>query len=103
MTRDLWLEAHSYLRPVADLSAQVDRAADGIDVLDARMPDWDDYRLDFLAGVPLLSSADAADALRAATVATRAALAKRDGVSVDEVHPGAWGAFFLLGRGALRL
>ena len=60
MTRDLWLEAHSYLRPLADLSAQVDRAAAGIEVLDARIPDWDDYRPDFLAGVPLLSSADAA-------------------------------------------
>ena len=60
MTPDLWLEAHSYLRPLANLSAQVDRAAAGIEVLDARIPDWDDYRLDFLAGVPLVSSADAA-------------------------------------------
>ena len=60
MTPDPWLEAHSYLRPVADLSAQVDRAAAGIEVLDARIPDWEDYRADFLAGVPLLSSADAA-------------------------------------------
>ena len=60
MTRELWLETHSYLRPLADLSAQVDRAAAGIEVLDARIPDWDDYRLDFLAGVPLLSSADVA-------------------------------------------
>jgi hypothetical protein len=40
MTQDLWLEAHSYLRPLADLSAQVDRAAAGIEVLDARIPDW---------------------------------------------------------------
>ena len=39
MTRELWLEAHSYLRPLADLAAQVDRAADGIPVLDARIPD----------------------------------------------------------------
>ena len=31
-----------------------------IDVLDARIPDWEDYRADFLAGVPLLLSADAA-------------------------------------------
>ena len=60
MTRDLWLEGHSYLRPLADLSAQVHRAAEGIDVVGARIPDWDDYRLDFLAGVPLLSSANAA-------------------------------------------
>jgi len=60
MTRELWLEAHSYLRPVADLAAQVDRAVEAIDVLDARVPELDDYRTDFLAGVPLLSSADAA-------------------------------------------
>jgi len=59
VTRELWLEAHSYLRPVADLSAQVDRAAAGIEILDARNPNWDEYRPDFLAGVPLLSSAEA--------------------------------------------
>ena len=61
MNLDLWLEAHSYLRPVADLSAQVDRALSGIDVLDTRIPDWEDYRADFLAGVPLLESAAAVD------------------------------------------
>jgi len=60
MVRDAWLEAHSYLRPVADLAAQVERAAAGIEILEARIPDWDDYRPDFLAGVPVLSSADAA-------------------------------------------
>jgi FdhE protein len=60
MTRDLWLETHSYLRPLGDLSSQVDRAAAEIAIFDARIPDWDDYRSDFLAGVPLLSSADAA-------------------------------------------
>ena len=60
MTPDRWIETHAYLRPVADLSAQVMRAAAGIDVLDARIPDWEDYRADFLAGVPLLSSADGA-------------------------------------------
>src|SRR5688572_30587629 len=58
MTPDLWVEAHAYLRPVADLAAEVDRAAAGIDVLQARVPDWEDYRADYLAGVPLLSSAD---------------------------------------------
>ena len=60
MTPELWLEAHSYFRPLADLSAQVDRAAAGIDVLDARIPDWEDYRADFLVGVPLLPSTAAA-------------------------------------------
>jgi FdhE protein len=60
MSPDAWLEAHSYLRPVADLVAEVDRATSGIEHLEARIPDWDDYRHDFLAGVPLLSSADSA-------------------------------------------
>ena len=54
------METHAYLRPLADLSAEVDRAAAAIDVLDARIPDWDDYRADFLAGVPLLRSTAAA-------------------------------------------
>ena len=57
MTADSWVEAHSYLRPVAELSAAVERAAAAIEVLQARVPDWDDYREDYLAGVPLLSSA----------------------------------------------
>jgi FdhE protein len=60
MTRDLWLEGHAYLRPLADLSAQVERAAAEVEVLEARAPDWEDYREDFLTGVPLLTSADAA-------------------------------------------
>jgi FdhE protein len=60
MTPDLWLETHSYFGPLAELSAQVDRAAAGIDVPDARIPDWEDYRADFLAGVPLLPSTAAA-------------------------------------------
>ena len=59
MAMNAWLEAHAYLRPVAELSAEVDRAAAGIEVLDAHIPDWDGYRMDFLAGVPLVSSADA--------------------------------------------
>ena len=60
MTPALWLEAHAYLRPLAELSALVERAAAEIEVLEARAPDWEDYRADFLAGVPLLTSADAA-------------------------------------------
>jgi FdhE protein len=74
MTPDLWLEAHSYLRPLADLLAQVDRAAAGIDVLDARIPDWEDYRADFLAGVPLLPSTAAAVDLEPGGRMTRALL-----------------------------
>jgi len=60
MMHDPWLEAHAYLRPVAGLSAEVNRAAAGIEGLVAPIPDWEDYRSDYLAGVPLLSSAAAA-------------------------------------------
>jgi FdhE protein len=60
MTPDSWLEAHAYLRPIAELSAEVDRAAAAIDTPEAPLPDWEDYRPDFLAGVTLLHSGDAA-------------------------------------------
>jgi FdhE protein len=56
MTPELWLETHSYLRPLADLSAQVDQAAAGIEVAEPRIPCWENYRADFIAGVPLLPS-----------------------------------------------
>jgi FdhE protein len=60
MTPNAWLEAHAYLRPLAELSAEVDRATAEIGIPEATVPDWDDYRADFLAGVTLLHSADAA-------------------------------------------
>ena len=60
MTRDQWLEAHPYLRPLADLTAEVERLAAELEAPAVRAPDWDDYRDDFLAGVPLLASAEAA-------------------------------------------
>ena len=59
MTRTSWLEAHPYLRPVADLAAEVETSLATLDVRPALISHWDDYRHDFVAGVPLLSSADA--------------------------------------------
>jgi FdhE protein len=84
MTPDSWLDTHAYLRPVAELSAEVDRAADAIGILEAPVPDWDDYRADFLAGVTLLQSADAAVDLEpggqaAAALIERLALARSSG------------------------
>ena len=38
MTPDLWLEAHSYFRPLADLSAQVDRAARNVRIRNRVVP-----------------------------------------------------------------
>lgn len=60
MTTDAWVEAHAYLRPLAELSAVIDRAVMEIGIPEPPLPNWDDYRADFLAGVPLLQSTDAA-------------------------------------------
>jgi FdhE protein len=60
MTPDSWLAAHSYLRPVADLAAEVDRATAALEIVQAPVPDWTNYSADFIAGVPLLHSAAAA-------------------------------------------
>ena len=84
MTPDSWLEAHAYLRPVAELSAEVDRAAAAIETLQAPIPDWESYRPDFLAGVTLLHSADAAIDVEpggrtAAALIERLALARSSG------------------------
>ena len=60
LTRDSWLDAHPYLRPVGELCAEVERAAASLDVETPRLPDWGDYRDDFGEGVPLLRSPGAA-------------------------------------------
>src|SRR5687767_10622928 len=60
MIADRWLEVHPYFRPLADLVAHVDRAAAGIEIRHARVPDWEDYDADYRAGVTLLTSADTA-------------------------------------------
>jgi FdhE protein len=84
MTPESWLEAHAYLRPLAELSAEVERAAAEIAIPEAPLPDWDDYRADFLAGVTLLQSTDAAVDLdpggrMAAALIERLALARSSG------------------------
>jgi FdhE protein len=53
---ETWLEAHPYLRRVSDLCALVERAAAESTVPPAADPDFDGYRGDYLAGVPLLKS-----------------------------------------------
>jgi FdhE protein len=60
MTPDSWLEAHSYLRPLAEFAAEVAGTAAAIDTPQALLPDWEDYRPDFLDGVTLLHSPGAA-------------------------------------------
>jgi len=83
MTPHSWVEAHAYLRPIAELSAEVDRANAALGIPPAPVPDWADYRADFLAGVSLLQSADVAIDL-APGGRTAAALIER----LAAAHPG---------------
>jgi len=59
LNADGWVAAHEYLRPVAQLRALVDRAAAELQSgtrSAAAAPSRDEYREEFLAGVPLLHS-----------------------------------------------
>ena len=60
LTRDGWLEAHPYLRPVGELCGRIERAAAELPSETPAIPDWDDYASDYRAGVPLLASPYAA-------------------------------------------
>ncbi len=57
MTLKDWLIGHPYLRPVAQVRARITAAAGAAAVVPPASPDWDAYRADFAAGVPLLASA----------------------------------------------
>jgi FdhE protein len=59
LTRDGWLEAHPYLRPIGEFSARVERATSELVPESASIPNWDDYRDEYLVGIPLLHSAEA--------------------------------------------
>ncbi len=78
MSRDAWLEAHAFLRPVASLVARVDAALAGVETEAARIPDWDTYAEDFGAGVPLLSSLAASIDLESSGRAVVALVEKLD-------------------------
>jgi len=113
MTPDSWLAAHAYLRPVADLAAEVDRATAALEILHAPVPDWADYSADFAAGVTLLHSAAAAIDLEpggrmaAALIETLAMAGSSGWIAAEalalhaelqrEPHPERWIVDFLLG------
>jgi FdhE protein len=56
MIQDIWLEKHPYLQSAADFHAQVAAAAVNLPNGSMRIPNWDDYASDYLAGIPLLHS-----------------------------------------------
>jgi FdhE protein len=51
-----WLARHPYLEPVARVHARIAAAANAATIASVVVPDWNAYRPDFLAGVPLLDS-----------------------------------------------
>ncbi len=57
MTLHEWVLAHPFLEGVARLQARIETAVKSIEAPSLCFPDWDDYRQDFGAGVPLLASA----------------------------------------------
>ncbi len=57
MTLNEWLLAHPFLEGVARYRARIETAVKTEAVPSLCFPDWDDYRQDFAAGVPLLASA----------------------------------------------
>jgi FdhE protein len=60
MTLDQWVLDHPFLEGIARLLARIDKAAKSVAVPSLCFPDWDGYRDDFAAGVPLLASTAAA-------------------------------------------
>ena len=56
MTADAWLTSHPYLQGVADLHEIVGVAASGTSAANQTALSLDDYRDDFLRGIPLLHS-----------------------------------------------
>jgi FdhE protein len=84
LTRDVWVEAHSYLRPLAQLCARVESLATDVVAAHASpgLPAWDDYENDFREGIPLLRSSAAAIDLELAGNMT-ASLVGRVADSVD--------------------
>ncbi len=57
MTQAAWITSHPYLQSVASLDAEVNKEIAEITAASPEMPAWDNYTLEFHAGVPLLWSA----------------------------------------------
>ena len=66
MTIADWVRSHPFLEPIALVSGQIDAAIEAAAIRSVPPPDWNDYGSEFLAGVPLLHSIDAALDLDAA-------------------------------------
>ena len=76
MTQDAWLTVHPYLLSVARFHAQVEKAAASLPSALACLPNWHNYEVDYLAGVPLLQSCGSTIDLRPVGITLEALIAK---------------------------
>src|SRR5689334_19239954 len=76
MTQDAWLTAHPYLLSVAQFHAQVEKAAASLHSALACLPNWHDYEIDYLSGVPLLQSCGSRIDRRPVGITLKALIAK---------------------------
>ena len=76
MRQDTWLTAHPYLLSVAQFHAQVEKASACLPSALACMPNWSDYKSDYLAGVPVLRSPGSTIDLKPVEIALEVLLQK---------------------------
>ena len=74
--QDSWLTAHPYLLSVAQFHAQVEKAAASLPSAIACIPNWSDYKSDYLAGVPVLRSPGSTIDLKPVEIALEVLLQK---------------------------
>jgi FdhE protein len=72
MTREKWLDAHAYLRPLAALNAEVEAALDGLPRETPPLPTFEEHFADLGDGVPLFASRGVAVDLEPAGRSARA-------------------------------
>jgi FdhE protein len=76
MTQDAWLTVHPYLLSVAQFHAQVEKAAASFPSALACIPNWQNYEVNYLAGVPLLQSCGSTIDLRPVAITLEALITK---------------------------
>jgi len=88
VTLEDWLRPRAFLQPVVDLRARIDAAIGAVEIPRLPIPDWERYRADFTAGIPVLHSADAGVDLDVTVKAMDALAAKLEAETGSAPDPG---------------
>jgi FdhE protein len=84
MTLDVWVGSHAFLRPLANLHAQLEAAVAAAAPPEPALPEWRTYESEFDGGVPLLASTGAAIDLGAIDAAGDRAIEALNGHAPDD-------------------